>query len=131
MTTAAGIWVPACAGTTASGSCQDRQAECRNRRSKLHLRRLLEHLALLDADVEEILRCESERAREQHGGELLDAGVVFLRRVVEEATRGGDLVFDVGELGLQLLEVLAGLEIGIGLARREQLPQRAGERVLS
>src|SRR5262245_22846930 len=79
--------------------------------SKLHLRRLLEHLALLGADVEEILRRKSERARQQHGGELLDAGVVFLHRVVEEAARGGDLVLDVGELGLELLEVLAGLEI--------------------
>src|SRR5262245_25155639 len=98
--------------------------------SKLHLRRLLEHLAFLDADVEEIPRRKSERARQQHGGELLDAGVVFLHRVVEEAARGGDLVLDVGELGLELLEVLAGLEIGVSLAQGEQLPQRPGERVL-
>src|SRR5262245_63189372 len=85
--------------------------------SKLHLRRLLEHLALLDADVEEIPRRKSERARQQHGGELLDAGVVFLHSVVEEAPRGGNLVLDVGELGLELLEVLAGLEIRVSLAQ--------------
>src|SRR6266540_3748864 len=102
----------------------------RNRNtSKLHLRRLLEHLALLDADVEEILRRKSERAGQQHRGKLLDAGVVFLHRVVEEAARGGDLVLDVGELGLELLEVLARLEIGIGLTQSEQLPQRPTQRV--
>src|SRR5262249_36915884 len=84
--------------------------------SKLPLWRLVEHLALLDADVEEILRRKSQRTCQQHRGELLDAGVVFLHRVVEEAARGGDLVLDVGELGLELLEVLAGLEIGISLA---------------
>ena len=67
---------------------------------------------------------------QQHRGELLDAGVVFLHRVVEEAARGGDLVLDVGELGLELLEVLAGLEIGVSLAQGEQLPQRSSERVL-
>src|SRR6266550_4027326 len=118
MTTVSGIWVPACAGTTAT-TC----------RSKLHLRRLLQHLALLDAHVEEILRRKSERAGQQHRGELLDTGVVFLHRVVEEAARSGDLVLDVGELGLELLEVLARLEIGIGFAQREELPQRSAERV--
>src|SRR5258708_25601328 len=95
----------------------------RNRKaSKLRLRCLVEHLALLDADVEEIFRRKSERPCQQHRGELLDAGVVFLHRVVEEAARGGDLVLDVGELGLELLEVLAGLQIGVGLAQGEQLP---------
>src|SRR5262245_51190348 len=76
--------------------------------SKLHLWRLLEHLALLGPHVEEFLRRESERAGQQHGRELLDAGIVFLHRVVEETARRGDLVLDVGELSLQLLEVLAG-----------------------
>jgi hypothetical protein len=38
---------------------------------------------------------ESERPRHQHRGELLDAGVVFLHRVVEEAARRGNLVFDI------------------------------------
>src|SRR5262245_40122291 len=108
MTTVSGIWVPAFAGTTAT-TC----------RSKLHLRRLLEHLALLGAHVEEILRRKSERAGQQHRGELLDASIVFLHSVVEEAARGGDLVLDVGELVLQILEIAAGLEIGIGLAQRE------------
>ena len=51
-------------------------------------------------------------------------------RVVEEAARRGDLVLDVGDLGLQLLEVLVGLEVRIGLGQREQLAQRAGQHVL-
>ena len=34
------------------------------------------------------------------------------------------------KLRLQLLEVLVGLEVRIGLRQREQLPQRAGEHVL-
>src|SRR5205823_1571477 len=87
--------------------------------SKLHLRCLVEHLALLDADVEEISRRESERSRQQHRGELLDAGVVLLHRVVEEASRGRDLVLDIGELALQLLKILTGLEVGVGLAQGE------------
>ena len=73
---------------------------------------------------------EAERAREQRGRELLDAGIVLLHRIVEEAPRGRDLVLDVGELALQLLEVLVGLEVRIGLAQREQLPQRAAQHVL-
>ena len=83
-------------------------------RLELDLRRLLELAARL-AEVEELLAAEAERAREQRGRHLLDAGVVFLHRVVEEAARGGELVLDVGELGLQLLEVGVGLEVRIGL----------------
>src|SRR5437870_10606992 len=98
---------------------------------ELHLRGLVELLALLGADVEELLRGEAERASEQHRGELLDAGVVLLHGIIEEAAGRGQLVLDVGELALQLLEVLIGLEIRIGLAQRKQLPQRAGERVFS
>ena len=62
---------------------------------------------------------EAEGSREQGRRELLDAGVVLLHRIVEEAPRGGDLVFEVRQLGLQLLEVLIGLEVGIGLAQCE------------
>jgi hypothetical protein len=46
----------------------------------------------------------------------LNSGIVFLHRIVEEAPRRGNLVLQVGQLGLQLLEILACLEIGIGLA---------------
>src|SRR5690554_4900953 len=52
--------------------------------SKLHARRLLELRARL-AEVEELAVVEAERAGEQRGRKLLDRGVVFLHRVVEEA----------------------------------------------
>src|SRR3954447_17594680 len=97
---------------------------------KLHLRRLIENLALLDTDVEEFLLREAERAGEQYRRELLDPGIVFLHRVVEEAAGGGELVLDVAELSLELLEVRAGLEVGIGLAQCKQLPQCAAQHVL-
>jgi hypothetical protein len=98
--------------------------------AKLHLWRLLEHLALVDSDVEEFFLRESKCPCHQHGGELLDTGVVLLHRVVEEAARRGDLVFDIGQLGLELLEVLISLEVRIGFAEREQLPQCAAQHVL-
>src|SRR5262245_33879469 len=123
MTTASGIWVPACAGTTAECMAREPTNSIPDNTSKLHLRRLLERLALLDANVKEILGCESKRARQQHRGELLDPGVVLLHRVIEEAAGGGDLVLQIRKLALQFAEVLAGLEVGIGFAQREQLPQ--------
>src|SRR5262249_56518648 len=67
--------------------------------SDLHLRRRLDNLAVL-AEVEERSRLETEHAGEQRGRELLDAGVVFAHRVVEEASGRRDLVLDVAQLGL-------------------------------
>src|SRR4051812_61913 len=58
---------------------------------ELHLRRRADGLAIL-AEVEEVLLRKSERCGEQRRREFLDAGVVFLHRVVEEAARGGELV---------------------------------------
>ena len=61
---------------------------------------------------------EAERAGKQRAGKLLDAGIVFLHRVVEEAARGGELVLDIGELGLQLLEYFDTLwanRAGVGI----------------
>ena len=63
-------------------------------------------------------------------GNDFDRGVVFRDRVVEEAPRRRELVLDVGEFGLQLLEIGVGLEVGIGLGEREQAPERARERAL-
>src|ERR1700730_5001394 len=97
--------------------------------SELHLWRLVEGLALL-AYVEELARRKAEDAGEQGGRELLDAGVVFLHCVVEEAPRRRELVLDIGEFGLQLLEIGVGLEVRVGLGEREQLTQGAREHVL-
>jgi hypothetical protein len=67
--------------------------------------------------------------REQRGRHLLDAGVVFLHRVVEEAAAGGDLVLEVGQFARQLLEVGIGLEVRIGLRQRDQFAERAAQLV--
>src|SRR5689334_12348812 len=96
---------------------------------KLHLWRLIEGLALLNHFEERAWR-KAEDAGEQRGRELLDARVVFLHRVVEEAPRRRELVLDVGEFGLQLLEIGVRLEVRVGLGQREQLAQRAREHVL-
>ena len=48
--------------------------------------------AIAFADIEEFTRTEAERARHQHRRELLAAGVVLADRIVEEASRGGELL---------------------------------------
>src|ERR1035437_4053624 len=75
------------------------------------------------AEVEEILAGEAEHAGEQCRGHLLDAGVVFLNRVVEEAAAGGDLVLEVGQLARQLLEVGVGPDVRVGLGQGGALPE--------
>src|SRR5438876_6508132 len=92
--------------------------------SELHLRHFADDLALA-AEIEELLRREAKRAREQGGRELLDAGIVFLHRVVEEAPRGGELVLKIAKLGLQLLEIGVGLEVRIGLPERDEPAESA------
>src|ERR1043166_218906 len=88
---------------------------------ELHLRRLFKLRARL-AEVEELLAVEAEQAGDQHRREVLDAGVVFLHGVVEEAPRGGELVLYVAKLVLELLEVGVGFEVRIGLRERERWP---------
>src|ERR1700761_6744953 len=57
---------------------------------ELHARRGLD-LGAAGAEIEEVLPREAEHAGEQSGGHLLDAGVVFLDRVVEETAARRDL----------------------------------------
>src|SRR5882757_472517 len=94
--------------------------------SELHLRHRLD-FGPAGAEVEEILVGEAERAGKQGGGHLLDAGVVLLNRVVEEAAARRDLVLEVGQLARQLLEVGVGLQIRIGLRQRDQPAKRAAQ----
>ena len=70
---------------------------------------------------------EAEHAGEQRRRHLLDAGIVFLDRVIEEAAAGRDLVFEIGQFARELLEVGVGLEVRIGLRQRDQPAERAGE----
>ena len=93
---------------------------------ELHLRRRLDRHALL-TEVEELTLVEAERPGEQHRRELLDGSVELADGAVEEAARGGELVLDVGKLGLQAEEVLVRLQVGVGLGHREQLAKRAGQ----
>src|ERR1700722_8611157 len=88
---------------------------------ELHRRRRLD-FGPAGAEIEEILPGEAERAGEQCRGHLLDAGVVFLDCVVEEAAAGGDLVLEIRQLARQLLEVGVGFEIRIGFRQADQLP---------
>src|SRR5262249_4039353 len=94
------------------------------RRSKIWLRLFADGLAFF-AKIEKFLWREAKRGGEQRGRKTLDSGVVFLHRVIEEAARCRDLVLDVGQLGLQLLEIGVGFKIGIRLRQRKELAQRA------
>ena len=87
-------------------------------------------LGAAGAEIEEFLAGEAEHAGEQGGRHLLDAGVVFLDGVVEEAAAGRDLVLEVGQFAGQLLEVGVGLEVRIGLRQRDQPAERAAQLVL-
>ena len=88
--------------------------------------RLLEHF--LDVDVglfggvefEELRRLEIEHARDDGVGELLDAHVVDIDRLVVKLAAVGDRVFQPGDASLQLLERLIGFQIRILLGEREQ-----------
>src|SRR6266403_1840647 len=97
-------------------------------RSELHRRHRLD-FGPVSTEIEEIPAGETKHAGEQYGGHLLDAGVVLLNRVVEEAAAGRDLVLEVGQLARQLLEVGVGLQIRIGLRQRDQPAERAAQLV--
>src|SRR5258706_1053972 len=81
------------------------------------------------AEIEGVVEVEADHAGEQCDRHLLDAGVVFLDRVVEEAAAGRDLVLEVGQLAGQLLEVGVGLQVGIGLRQRDQPAERDAQLV--
>lgn len=55
----------------------------------------------------------------------MDLDVEIAHRAVVVAARHLQLIFNFGELVLQLQEVLVGLELRIGLGEREQPPRAA------
>src|SRR5258706_14640535 len=81
----------------------------------------------VSTEIEEIPAGETKHAGEQYGGHLLDAGVVLLNRVVEEAAAGRGLVLEGGQLARQLLGVGVGLEGRVGLRQRDQAAERAAQ----
>ena len=56
-------------------------------------------------------------------GEAADAGIEFLRRVVEVGTCHVDAVFGTFQLGLQFQEILVGLQLGIVLRDGKQFAE--------
>src|SRR6187431_2480877 len=91
-------------------------------RSELHARRLADRGAV--DDLEELPLVEAEVAGEQVVREHLDLGVQLPNAAVVEAAGGLDLVFGVDDRLLQLEEVLARLQLRIGLRDSEQRLQR-------
>ena len=63
-------------------------------------RRCFANSRTLVAKIEKAFRRETEGGSEQSGGERLDAGIVFLHRIVEETARCRDLVLQVRQRGL-------------------------------
>src|SRR5262249_61293786 len=96
---------------------------------ELHARRLLE-LATRLAEIEKRSLGKSKHSGEEGCRKLLDARVVFLHRIVEEAPGCRELILDVGKVALQLLEVRVGLQVRVVFRKREQLPQRPTKHIL-
>ena len=74
---------------------------------------------------------EAEHTGKEHGRKLLHAGVELFRRAVEEAADCSQLVLDVGQLALQLQEVLVSLQVGISLHADLQTCQGTAQGILS
>jgi hypothetical protein len=83
---------------------------------ELDLRRDCNAAPLFGAEIEEVLRAETEGLGEEGRRHALALAVIFLRRIVVEAPRRGDLVLEIVELVLELQEILVGLELGISAA---------------
>src|SRR5215475_6960330 len=79
-------------------------------------------VVILEAEV--LAWREPECASNQAGRERLLRGVERLHHRVVVAARRRDLVFGIGQLVLQLLEVLARAQLRIGLGDGEQPPER-------
>src|SRR6056297_2425231 len=80
--------------------------------------------------LEVLLGFEIEHLRDDHRRERLELVVVGQDTVVVELAGVGDPPLGGGQLFLQCQEVLVGLEVGIGLAEREQLTQRPRQHVV-
>ncbi len=81
-------------------------------------------------EFEEVHDVEVEHAGEDVVREDGDRLVVLGGRLVVVLTLETDLVLGAGQLFLELHEVGVGLQVGVALRQREQLPQRTGQHVL-
>ena len=102
----------------------------RSRRPSLELD--LRHLGDLlgDGEILHRLRVGIEQSAPPAAGDGPDLGVVVLNRGDVVAPGDGDAVLGALELRLQREKIRVRLQVGIGLADREQPPQRAGELAL-
>lgn len=81
---------------------------------------------ILDGEALTLLELGASHDVAREGGD----GVVVLEHAVVEAHASvADLVLGVGEVGLELLEVEVGLQLGVGLGDGEQAAERTGDRV--
>src|SRR3990167_5665255 len=93
--------------------------------SELDARRRFDRRAAVRRKLEEFPLLEAAERRDEIARDLLDRGVEFLDRVVEEAARRSELVFNIRKLTLQLEKIRVRLEVGIGFSQREQFAERA------
>ena len=70
---------------------------------------------------------EAEQSGEDIAGEAADGGVELAGRVVEVLACHVDAVLRAFQLGLQLQEVLVGLQVGIVLGDGQQFAQSRGQ----
>src|SRR3954454_18797211 len=75
-------------------------------------------------DLEELAFGEAQTSGEHVVGEHLDLGVELPHAAVVEPARRLDLVLGVDEVGLEPQEVLARLQLRVGLRHREDALQR-------
>ncbi len=77
--------------------------------------------------VEELARSEAERACDEGAWDRLDRIVVGQHRVVVDLARDGDPVLRLGDLALELPEVLVGLQLRVRLGHGEEASERLTE----
>ena len=119
-------------GRFRAGPVRPRRRSCgaRHARSAAEQRLQIDIRLLSDAELQQRLLAVAERARDQQVGELLDAHVVYIDRLVVPLAAVGDGVLERGDAALQLHEVLVGAQLGVGLGDREDLPQPAAQQLL-
>ncbi len=78
-------------------------------------------------DLEVLADGEAEGPGDDQAREGLHGVVVGQYRVVVHLAADGDAILGLGELGLQLAEVLVGLQLGVRLCDGEETAERGSE----
>src|SRR5579862_1186755 len=72
-----------------------------------------DQFAVFIRDLEHVPSLQPHKARDEDIRDLPDAGVVGVDVVVEKLATVGDVIFDLGNAGLQLEEIFVGSELRI------------------